>query len=347
MQEVYGTAGSDSDACNRVSRWLEERPTMDGFYSLSSDRPFTHDENGYDSQYTIVADDIRWGEGLLNLLRQRGADMSSPCLEIGCGTGALTVGLAAAAEYPFVVATDMSSAFLHIVERKAHALSIPSDRLRLAIYDSDAPDAPQPPDAAFSLIALRAVLHHILKPEAFIHKMAALLKPGGVLVLHEPCREGMLLLGLLARMYEMFLIRASVRQKSSALVTGKLKIGITQRISQSMLYFARRDMDKSNMEDKHLFLPEEIMHWGQNAGLDVEFLPNREFSEFSQMDKQPGIFSVRHFISSYLQLCLSLDERFVKEFMRFASPYTQYVEQCSQGGSAPAFHGIFLLRKCM
>lgn len=336
----------DSSACDRVSRWLEERPLVDGFYALSPDRSYSHDECEYDNQYSIANAELGWGEGLMNLLRQRGADMSAPCLEIGCGTGALTLGLAAATEYPSVVATDMSSSFLRIVQNKSRALSIPPNRLYLAIYDSDAPDTLLPPTGAFSLIAMRAVLHHVLEPEAFIHKMAALLKPGGVMALHEPCREGMMLLGLFARMYEMSLIRASVRNNPSASPHNtNRKIADAQLVANAMLYYSRRDIDKSAMEDKHLFQPEEVLIWGQRAGLETEFLPNLEFNSFKHAGTEPGAFSLRHYISSYLRYCMSLTENVVKEYMSSAAPYIHYIEQCSQGGCAPAFHGIFLLRK--
>lgn len=132
----------------------------DGFYTLSP--VFAFNGSSYDSQNNLAADDLRWGEGLLNLLRQRGTDMSAPCLEIGCGTGVMTVGIAAAKEYPFVVAKDMSSAFLRITRNKAGKLSISPDRLLLAIWDCASPEAARTLEASFSLIAARAVLHHFL-----------------------------------------------------------------------------------------------------------------------------------------------------------------------------------------
>jgi 2-polyprenyl-3-methyl-5-hydroxy-6-metoxy-1,4-benzoquinol methylase len=343
MKETHEIDNPDSGAQDTVQRWLEERPQVNGFYSLSPDRPFAHDENDYDGQYAIADDDLGWGSGLLNLLRWRGADMSSPCMEIGCGTGALTLGLAVAEEYPFVLATDMSSAFLRIVESKARSLSITPDRLRLAVYDSDASETHHPPGGVFSLIALRAVLHHVVEPGTFIQKMAALLKPSGFLVMHEPCRDGMVFMGLLARIFELSLIRASVRQQLGGKShKWKKKMASAHNISRCMKTYARRDIDKSAMEDKHVFQPEEIMRWGQDAGLDTEFLPNLEFFQFSNPECPPAAFSVRHYISSYLRYCMSLDEDIVKEIVDGSAPFIQYVEQCSLGGSAPAFHGIFV-----
>lgn len=346
MQEKHDGKKLDDEACEKVSRWLTKRSLVDGLYAVSPDRPFAHDEEAYDEQYALAADDLRLGSGLMNLLRQRGADMSSPCLEIGCGTGALTLGLAAAEEYPFVVATDMSSSFLRIVQRKAQNLGVTPDRLRLALYDSDSPETIPPPAVAFSLIALRAVLHHVLEPEAFIRDMAALLKPGGFLVMHEPCREGMMMLGLLARIYGLSLLRASMRNGSIADTEDwQAKRAAALNVERAMMSYSRRDIDKSSMEDKHLFLPEEVTRWAQNAGLDAEFLPNQEFFQFHDADKEPGEFSVRHYISAYLHYCMGLDKKVEAEFSRAVAPYALYMDQCSQGGPAPAFHGIFLLRK--
>lgn len=63
MERIDVLDGLDSNACDRVKRWLEERPSAKVFYALSPDRPYAHDEGEYDSQYSIVGDDLRGGWG--------------------------------------------------------------------------------------------------------------------------------------------------------------------------------------------------------------------------------------------------------------------------------------------
>ncbi|NJN99977.1 MAG: hypothetical protein HC875_40650 [Anaerolineales bacterium] len=76
-------------------RWFQELSGENGLKFISQPRRFAHDETKYDEQYQIEPTDMRAGQGLVNLLRTYQADFSGPGLEIGCGTGRLSVGLVA------------------------------------------------------------------------------------------------------------------------------------------------------------------------------------------------------------------------------------------------------------
>lgn len=321
----------------------------DDFYGLSPNRTFTHDESQYDDQYKLRPDDLSQGNGLLNLLQERKIDTSSPAWEIGCGSGALTLGVTAKHSYPLFLVTDMSAAFLRIVRQKCQNLNLGAERISLAIYDSDNFYSPAPTEA-FSLITLRATLHHVLHPEPFIREMSKMLVPGGALVFHEPCREGFVLMGLLSMMYEKYISSLSWRMQLKLKLAGQIKdIPLFRQCANNtwrmVLNSARNDIDKSEMEDKHVFLPEQVMAWGQKCGLDVEFIPNREFNLFSEPNTPLPDFCCRNFTISYLKHCMGFNDKFLESFENFAAPYLDYINELSLGNPPPAYFGIFICRK--
>jgi hypothetical protein len=114
---------------------------------------------------------------------------------------------------------------------------------------------------------------------------------------------------------------------------------------KTMLNNARCDIDKSAMEDKYLFLPEQIMAWGRDSGSDVEFIANREFRDFSKPEIACDTFSARHFSMAYLRSCMGFGKEFLKSFERFSAPYLDYIDDIARGSYAPVYFGIFICRK--
>jgi SAM-dependent methyltransferase len=108
-----------------------------------------------------------------------------PCdhaLEIGCGTGAFSRGLAACANH--VRALDLSSEMVRV----ARLRSTQFRNLQFEVADVMSADLP---DTHFDCIATIATLHHLPLREA-LSKMRKALKPGGALIvldLFEPKRN--------------------------------------------------------------------------------------------------------------------------------------------------------------
>ncbi|MBN1811331.1 MAG: class I SAM-dependent methyltransferase [Anaerolineae bacterium] len=101
-------------------------------------------------------------------------------LEIGCGTGIISLGIA-----PFVksvVATDISPQMIAVAKSKAESLSITNVEFR--VHDGYA--LPYD-DQAFDAVLLFNVLHFVKEPTALLHEAHRLLKPSGHLFSATDC----------------------------------------------------------------------------------------------------------------------------------------------------------------
>jgi predicted RNA methylase len=78
----------------------------DGNFLISAHRKVAHDENVHDQQYEILPGDFSAGEGVLELATRLGIDTDHPILEIACGTGMLSIGLARTYGSERTLATD-------------------------------------------------------------------------------------------------------------------------------------------------------------------------------------------------------------------------------------------------
>lgn len=339
-----------------VNKWLHAAPSGDSIYYLTPPREYQHEETGYDEQYGINHADFTYGNGLCNLITSRKCDLSAPALEIGCGTGILTLGICQKNPFPLFVASDASPAFLRIVKNKLEQTANFTERVRLAVIDGDA--LAHAPKQSFSLIVLKATLHHIINPEQFIRKTSELLVPDGMLVFHEPFWEGSVLLGMMAqtlmdKKYSRLsrkiwrgVIRAftSMPNRYTRKITQESHFARLQLLIDTMKAAARRDIDKSTWEDKHLFKVSDIMKWGHGANLDVEFIANREFNEFAD-NAENETFSCRKFIFSYISKCMNYGDQFAREFEAELGSSFDYLNQIAENNNAPEYHGIFLFRK--
>jgi ubiquinone/menaquinone biosynthesis C-methylase UbiE len=97
------------------------------------------------------------------------------CLEVGCGNGSISKWLAGrVGASGLAVASDLDLQYVsgvkipHLEIRK---LNILEDPVEQNTYD---------------LVTARAILHHLASPEKALQRMAAALKPGGVLLSIEP-----------------------------------------------------------------------------------------------------------------------------------------------------------------
>ena len=317
--------------------WLEGLPRRGDVALISEPRPFAHDESQYDAQYGSEAPRPEVGRGVVALMRAWKADFERPALEVGCGTGLVSVGLAEAQAYPVIVLTDPSEAFLGITRRKLERALVDGSRVRYAVLLAE--EMARLPAESFSLIVIRSALHHVLDVDRFIHEAARALEHGGVLTFQEPCMEGYVLMGAMAQFIPLVVARDGV------VLSEKHRQQI-QLFIDAMRFYARRDVDKSQAEDKHIFRVDEIARTGREAGLAVDFLANTVYEECAAgLPATPKPCSFSDFFRDYLKYCMSFDAELVAVFEKHFRPFCELVEGLAMAGNGPYMHGVFVCRK--
>ena len=253
--------------------WLESLSRQDEQYLISEPRRFAHDEANYDAQYRHQPTNRAVRQGLVNVCRHYGGDRSSPAIEIGCGTGLASLGLVLERAYPYVLLTDPSPAFLNIARQKLAQADALSDQVGFGVLKAE--DLDRLPGQMFSLIALRSVLHHVTDIPAFVKEAARVLKPGGLMVMQEPCQEGAVLMASMAQFLPAVVAAAGETWTSEA--QRQLQLFL-----DTMKFYCRRNIDKSQGEDKHIFRADELYAVGDAAGFTVHFAPNQIFQNWSE-----------------------------------------------------------------
>jgi ubiquinone/menaquinone biosynthesis C-methylase UbiE len=316
--------------------WLASLPIEDGFSLISRPRRFAHDESQYDAQYNSDPTNKGVGRGLVQVLKDAGADFSRPALEIGCGTGLVSVGLAESSPYPLTIFTDPSPVFLKITQAKIRRNNLDESRLAYAVLMGEEVD--RLPAGELSMIILRSTLHHVLHVEAFIAASARALTHGGVLTFQEPCMEGYILMGAMVQF-----LPGLARAAGETLSPEQLRQ--IELFANSMKFYARRDVDKTKAEDKHLFRVDELMKVGERCGLSVEFRANTAYESFQQPGASPAPDAFTPFFRDYARYCMSWDESLMRLFDKHLLPYCRQIEESAAGGSGPYLHGVFVCRK--
>ncbi|MEO7597409.1 MAG: class I SAM-dependent methyltransferase [Opitutus sp.] len=327
-----------SASIQQIQAWLGSLKRTDDFLHVSPIRPYAHAEELYDAQYGVVEEHPEEGLGLCALLLREGLDTTGPALEIGCGTGQLTTGIARGYPGACFLVTDASPSFLKITRQRLASLPIGSTTLHYVIFNGD--DLDLLPQDAFSLIAMRSTLHHILNVRQFITSCATRLRPGGTLAMSaEPCESGYVLMGAITKCILPAFAAAGV----------EIQAGWREKIdlmAETMKFYCRRDVEKSAAEDKHLFRVHELADLASSCGLRLRYFPNAAYPDFCDPGVPPGSnvrFSV--FFPNYLRYCMGFPLPLVDLVTEHLQPQIEYVDACYPSHPGPLFTGVFLFVK--
>ncbi len=316
-------------------QWLEAHPrSPHGYPQISPVRPYAHLESEYDKQYDVSPDALSAGRGLIQLAMHLGLP-ASVLVEIGCGTGNLTLGYCADDHYRVCLVTDPSEAFLKITSEKltrVEASEGTKTQVKLAVLGGE--DIGLLPEASASAIVLRSTLHHVLDLEAFFADCARVLEPGGALIFEEPCREVFVLMGFAS---ETFLRSGNPGLKKYPKVAAEF-----QRFVDTIKFYVRTDVDKSEAEDKHLFTTEHLLALCNAAGLALHAWPNQAFESFTR--PQPWntpTYTFEGFFEMYVKYCMSFSNEAMALFTRHVAPVARYVDDTLGTGQRPTMSAVF------
>lgn len=316
--------------------WIDSLPKWHGLHRISPERPYAHAEDQYDAQYGVSAAEPEEGEGLCHLLLKEGVDISGPALEIGCGTGRLTYGLAHHYPGQDFLATDPSPTFLRITASQFPNGAVGPARLNFALLNAD--DLAQLPPEMFSLIAMRSTLHHILDVEGFIAACARTLRPGGAIALGaEPLESGYVLMAAVAQAIAPTLRAAGV----------KLKPAWQDQLANftdTVKFYCRRNLVKITAEDKHLFTVHDLSDLGHTHGLRLKYFPNATYSDFAP-PHVPEFEAFSVFFLTYLKYCMQFDEELLTLIREHLRDQLKFIDDCHDSHAGPAITGVFLFFK--
>ncbi len=318
-----------------VEAWVRTFPVDDGIFRVSEARRYNSDEGAYNARYGGESADRTPGEGLVALARESGADFAGAALEVGCGTGKASAGLVASQAYPLTVITDSSPVFVDITRRTCEGLDT-GRRARYGVLRGE--DIGRLPAGAFSLIAMRAVLHHITDVGGLVADAARLLLPGGVMICQEPCWEGLVLRGLLAQ-FGVLLADAAGAPLPEA-DGAKVRDYV-----EAVRWCVRRDVDKSKREDKHGFRPDELSRLGSRHGLSMEFHANITLQSFNLPPPQRRRHRFPKAFLDHLRVSTELAPETMRVLEERLAPCLALLDTAARGGTGPYFYGVFVFKK--
>jgi 2-polyprenyl-6-hydroxyphenyl methylase/3-demethylubiquinone-9 3-methyltransferase len=176
----------------------------------------------------------------LQYLQRRSELGEKQVLDVGCGGGILTEAMARAGAH--VLGIDLSQAVLDVAELHALEGGVHAQYRAVA-----AEDLAQERPAAFDLVTCMEMLEHVPDPAATIRALAALVKPGGDIVVSTLHRNPLA--------FAVAIIGAE--------------------------YIARA-LPRGTHEYLKFIRPSELARWGRNAGLELRDLTGIVYNPFTR-----------------------------------------------------------------
>jgi SAM-dependent methyltransferase len=270
-------------------------PQVDGVHLISAPQQFEGGEEAYDENIGSAnrEDSLRSGRGAWQLINRHATRPVHTVLEIGSGGGTCSLGLVAAAPGVQIIITDTSPAFLKMVRRKMNTAALSAQTTVFATLAGE--DLAVLPADSLDAIVIASALHHVGDWRGFLSDAAARLRPGGVLVIQEPCREGNLMMGLALD------IVLSPLWPIAAL--DRTDLDRITRCRDSIYLLADSTIEKQG-EDKHSFLITELIAGADAAGFGKNsFYSNRHFYDLADSDlsNAHGHCSFIGYLDSFLE----------------------------------------------
>lgn len=302
---------------------------IDGIYIISN-LPYQFNEEEYDKQYGYnkINQDIR--KGFAKLLMENKINTSYPFLEIGAGTGVLTLPILQDNNFPLHIISDSSISFLKILQKKLNYSNISANT---KFCSMKAEELELFPDKIFSVIALRYVLHHISDWKNFIGLCRRKLINGGALIFEEPLSNGFVLEAFAVQFLP---VLASIDKND---LTNEENNCLLSLLNVTKFYL-NKSLDKSFSEDKHAFQIEDIWQAAQESSFSCRAYPGYGIDRLVPLCKD-------NFMEMFLYNCrhnLSYPESFVNKVDKYLSPYAKFLQNLDENAVVSFNRGIFVLK---
>ncbi len=275
---------------------LSDYALEDGVRLISSPQRFEGGEEDYDRHIggALSADLLRPGKGAWKLVSRYARRPIESLLEIGAGAGACSIGLVAAADAGAILLTDTSPRFLQMIGAKLKAAGIVSDKVSFATLAGE--ELFRLPEQSCDAIVIASALHHVGDWRKFLHDAARALRPGGTMVIQEPCREGNLMMAM-----ALDVALSPLWPKDAPLAADDID---RIRGCRDSIYFLADARAVKTGEDKHSFLASELAAAADEAGFArTVFYSNFHFADLVDADLECrlGGCSFRAYLDSFLE----------------------------------------------
>ncbi len=286
----------------------------------SEGRSYATSEDTYDSMYGrelnagLLNTQIAATRSLLaKALDVTGKTKFNNALELGAGTDRLTLPLYFSNLIESLTVTDISEAFLHLVDSKIQKFSHSTQqdkftRTSISYGILDGEDLEKTARKDTDLIILGAVLHHFLNYKDVIRKIGSSNPPGLALIMMEPCIDFSMTFAPL--------ISAFCRANKDNLSGEDL---LSSRMFVNALKFRTQDdyKNKHMMEDKHIFRSDEIIELLSNDGFCVQALPNGRERKYDPSKRESNESDFVRNLRTRLGAGNGFSNSFCDEFCRF------------------------------
>lgn len=252
---TLGAHSSDSVACSQCAASFRVK---DGVLDFVGGRENTAlDVNAYDEEKHVS---LSRSQTTFNQLKRRAGENLpvhfGDVLEIGAGTGLLTLGMLGGAAFDRAIITDISPEMIWVCRGRAKEI-VDLRKVLFATYSGKEDIFAQ---ESFDLCVGNSVLHHILDYRTFLADVHRLTKPEGRAVFVEPSGE---------------FHRAMTDAMSDALMLllGQQALGVQPALqvlsawtSETRAGYLFPEEARPQVEDKHIFFRDAIDEAAQAAG---------------------------------------------------------------------------------
>jgi 2-polyprenyl-3-methyl-5-hydroxy-6-metoxy-1,4-benzoquinol methylase len=318
---------------------LSAFPQSDGVYLISPPRQFAGGEEVYDEHIGGAhgEDRLRGGRGAWQLIAHYATRPVRTLLEVGAGGGACSLGLVAAASGVQTIVTDTSPTFLQMIRRKMIHAGLSMQDTRFATLAGE--DLHRLCACRVDAIAIASALHHVSDWRRFLQDAATLIRPGGVLVIQEPCREGNLMMGM-----ALDVVLSPLWPRD---VLDHADVERISRCRDSIYHLADSTIEKQG-EDKHSFLVTELIAGAEAAGfVGTAFYGNRHFCDLADTDlsKPQGSCSFVDYLDSFLEMHQRVTASGMQTLRQRLFPILQRIDMRFRAGDGAPLLGCMVFRR--